>query len=381
MTISTTLIRETTKKQANNPHTYYSEILDKIKKHGLLKKHPNFYIKRLTIITILSLTTWAGIFALNMFTPFWVATGVSVALAAILGILAAQYGFIAHEAAHRQVFEKHFTNEWAGRILANLFAGLSYGFWIRKHNRHHNKPNQIGYDPDINIRVLSFTTESLESKKGPEKLLAKNQGWLFPILLFFTGFDLLLDSFVAVFQKNSPVKHRAFEFTCMMLRQITPFLIFWVATGNPFIAVGLWVIMMMCFGFFMGIAFAPNHKGMPLVPENAKIGYFERQVLTSRNVKSNWFTDNFMGGLNFQVEHHLFPSMARPNLHAAHKLVTEFCAEKGITFTEMTMPQSFKIIISYLNKVGLSNNVNPFNCPLVNSYSMQAPRAEIITVP
>lgn len=364
------LIRTTKSKSPDSPHSYYSEILNKIKLNGLLKKTPGFYIKRLIIITVLSLIAWGGVIALGTLTPFWVGVGVSVAVAAFLGILGAQYGFIAHEASHRQVFEKHSTNEWAGRILANLFAGLSYGFWIRKHNRHHNKPNQINYDPDINIRVLSFTPESLNEKKGVEKILSKNQGWLFPFLLFFTGFDLLLDSIVSVLKKNSPVQFKVFEFACMVVRQVTPFIIFFLAFGNVFVAAGLWMVMMMSFGFFMGIAFAPNHKGMPLVPEGAKIGYFERQVLTSRNVKSNWFTDNFMGGLNFQVEHHLFPSMSRPNLHAAHKLVKEFCIEKGIVFTEMTMPQSYLVIVKYLNRVGLSNNISPFNCPMVTAYSM-----------
>lgn len=363
-------VRSTTSKTQSSSHTYYSEILDKIKTHGLLKKTPSFYIKRLILITVLSIAVWASLFALYTFTPLWVAITTSVFISAGLGILSAQYAFIAHEASHHQVFQKNKHNEWAGRILANLFAGLSYGFWIKKHNRHHNKPNQINYDPDIAIRVLSFTPESLNQKKGVEKLLSKNQGWLFPILLFFTGFDLLLDSIVSVTRKDSHVKHRYLEFGLMAVRQLFPFAVFWFATGNVLLAAGLWVIMMCSFGFFMGLAFAPNHKSMPLVPEGSRLGFFERQVFTSRNIHSNWFTDNFMGGLNFQVEHHLFPSMSRPNLKAAHALVVEFCAEKGVAFTETSLPESFKIIVSYLNKVGLSNNVSPFDCPMVASYKM-----------
>lgn len=363
-------VKQTRPRSESSTHTYYSEILGRVKKANLLTKNPNFYINRLIIITLLSLTAWAGVWVTNLFLPFWGAVAVTAGIALILGVLSAQYGFIAHEAAHKQVFHGKKTNEWAGRILANLFAGLSYGFWIRKHTRHHNKPNQINYDPDINIRVLSFTTESLENKKGPEKLLSKNQGWLFPILLFFTGFDLLLDSVVSITQKNSPVQYKTFETVCMIIRQVTPFALFYLFTGNPVLAGIYWFVMMCSFGFFMGSAFAPNHKGRPLIPEGSKIGYFERQVFTSRNVKSNWFTDNFMGGLNFQIEHHLFPSMPRPNLRLTNKLVKEFCAEKGISFYETTWPQAFKEVVVYLNKVGLSNNANPFDCPLVNAYRM-----------
>lgn len=370
MSTSLTPVRATTPKDPNSTHSYYSEILKQVKAEGLLEKTPNFYIKRLIIITLLSLATWGGLIAVYATTPFWGAAVAAGALAVILGVLGAQYAFIAHEASHRQVFQKHSTNEWAGRILANLFSGLSYGFWIRKHNRHHNKPNQINYDPDINIRVLSFTPESLNQKKGVERFLSRRQGMLFPILLLFTGFDLLLDSFVAIFQKNSPVKHKWLEFSMMLVRQTAPFLAFWIISQNIIVAAVMWMIMMMSFGFFMGAAFSPNHKGRPLVPENAKIGYFERQVLTSRNVKSNWFTDNFMGGLNLQVEHHLFPSMSRPHLRRAHEIVAAFCAEKNVPLYETTWPEAFGQVIEYLNKVGLSNNTNPFDCPMVNTYRM-----------
>lgn len=336
----------------------YTEVLRRVREAGLLEKDPAFYIKRLVVISIISLGLWGAVAWVALNANTWLA----VPLLALLGVMSAQYGFIAHEAAHRQVFRNNHANDWTGRVLANLFAGLSYGFWMRKHNRHHAKPNQVGQDPDIDIRVLSFTTESLEAKRGPEKVLSKNQGWLFPILLFFTGFDLLLDSMLAVTRKG--VKHRALEFTLMVVRQITPFAILWLLFGF-WAAIGLWLVQMLAFGFFMGGAFAPNHKGMPLVAKDAKIDFFERQVLTSRNIKSSWLTDNLMGGLNFQVEHHLFPSMARPHLKAAGKIARDYCRENNVPFTETGLFASYGIIIKYLNKVGLSNNTDPFVCPMV----------------
>jgi len=72
-----------------------------------------------------------------------------------------------------------------------------------------------------------------------------------------------------------------------------------------------------------------------------------------------------MGGLNYQVEHHLFPSMARPNLRQAHQFVVEYCQEHGITLVEMNLLASYKVIMEHLNKVGLSNNADPFVCPMV----------------
>ncbi|MBJ7433874.1 MAG: fatty acid desaturase, partial [Microbacteriaceae bacterium] len=83
------------------------------------------------------------------------------------------------------------------------------------------------------------------------------------------------------------------------------------------------------------------------------------------NIRGSWLKDNLMGGLNYQVEHHLFPSMARPYLKRAHDIVVAYCADKNITLVEMNLMSSYKAIIVYLNKVGLSNNADPFVCPMV----------------
>jgi fatty acid desaturase len=343
----------------------YTELLSRVKSAGLLAKKPSFYVVRLAVISAIAVGLWVAGGFLGVSTLHEsVVIGIAFVIAGLLGVLGAQYGFIAHEAAHRQIFHNNKLNDWAGLFLANLFAGLSYGFWMRKHNKHHQKPNQIGQDPDIAIRVLSFTVESRNEKRGLERWVSNRQGYLFPVLLFLTGFDLLLDSFQALRRTDRPVGIRALEFALMVIRQTAPYVIMGLMFGWLW-AIALWLFMMMTFGFFMGAAFAPNHKGMPLVPRDAKIDFFERQVLTSRNIRGSWLKDNLMGGLNYQVEHHLFPSMARPYLKKAHEIVVAYCADKNITLVEMNLMSSYKAIVVYLNKVGLSGNLDPFVCPMV----------------
>ena len=345
--------------------TNFNEVLTRVKAAGLLNKKPSFYMIRLAVISALAAGLWtASAFIGQAFNenPVWIIAG--FAMAGLLGVLSAQYGFIAHEAAHRQVFRGNKANDWLGLILANLFAGLSYGFWMKKHNQHHKVPNQINADPDIAIRILSFTPESRNSKKGIERWLSERQGYLFPFLLFLTGFDLLLDSFAGLGRKDKALKTRLLEFGLMVVRQAAPYVAMGLIFGWLW-AIALWVFQMMIFGFFMGAAFAPNHKGMPLVPKDAKLDFFSRQVLTSRNIRGSWLKDNLMGGLNYQVEHHLFPSMARPNLRKAHAIVGEYCRQNDIPLIEMNLIASYVVIIKYLSKVGLSNNVDPFVCPMV----------------
>jgi fatty acid desaturase len=345
--------------------TNFNEVLTRVKAAGLMNKKPSFYMIRLAVISVLAAGLWtASAFIGQAFNenPVWIIAG--FAMAGLLGVLSAQYGFIAHEAAHRQVFRGNKANDWLGLILANLFAGLSYGFWMKKHNQHHKVPNQIDADPDIAIRILSFTPESRNSKKGIERWLSERQGYLFPFLLFLTGFDLLLDSFAGLGRKDKALKTRLLEFGLMVVRQAAPYVAMGLIFGWLW-AIALWVFQMMIFGFFMGAAFAPNHKGMPLVPKDAKLDFFSRQVLTSRNIRGSWLKDNLMGGLNYQVEHHLFPSMARPNLRKAHAIVGEYCRQNDIPLIEMNLIASYVVIIKYLSKVGLSNNVDPFVCPMV----------------
>ena len=71
-----------------------------------------------------------------------------------------------------------------------------------------------------------------------------------------------------------------------------------------------------------------------------------------------------MGGLNYQIEHHLFPSMPRPNLRRAQRIVRPFCTANSVTYTETTLRRSYGIVIRHLNQVGL-RAADPFQCPLV----------------
>jgi fatty acid desaturase len=91
---------------------------------------------------------------------------------------------------------------------------------------------------------------------------------------------------------------------------------------------------------------------MPVLAASDKSGFLRRQVLTSRNVRGGWLTDFAMGGLNYQIEHHLFPSMPRPSLHRAQALVAAFCAERGLPYCQATLLGSYAQALRHLNAAG-----------------------------
>ena len=104
-------------------------------------------------------------------------------------------------------------------------------------------------------------------------------------------------------------------------------------------------------GFHMGSVFAPNHKGMPVLEPGEKLDYLRQQVLTARDVLPNPVIDFAYGGLNYQIEHHLFPNMPRNRLKDAREVVRTFCLERGIPYHETGFWQSQREILGYMHEV------------------------------
>ncbi len=291
-------------------------------------------------------------------------------IAAAIGILLTQFAFLTHEASHRQILTSGPANDKIGRFLANVVVGISYQWWMNKHNKHHAMPNTIGKDPDIEWDTISFQTEDAKKQKGFLKWITERQGYLFFPLLTLEGINLHFRSMIYLFTGDR-VKGRGKEITVIALR-----LAIYVAIIFIVLPMGIaWAflgVQLAVFGVYMGASFAPNHKGMPMIPKESRIDFFSRQVLTSRNVMGrtpfgNWILSHVFGGLNYQVEHHLFPSMPRANLAGVSKIVREYCHELKVPYTVASVSQSYAQVITYLNKVGLSAR-DPFDCPMVSEY-------------
>jgi fatty acid desaturase len=139
--------------------------------------------------------------------------------------------------------------------------------------------------------------------------------------------------------------------------------LWWLPPGMAAAFLG---VQLAVFGVYMGASFAPNHKGMAMIPAGSKLDFLSKQVLTSRNIRGGWSMSVAMGGLNHQIEHHLFPSMPRPHLARARLIVREHCAALGLPYTETSLVRSYAIVVGYLNRVGLAAR-DPFDCPMRRS--------------
>jgi fatty acid desaturase len=125
-----------------------------------------------------------------------------------------------------------------------------------------------------------------------------------------------------------------------------------VVVLTPLQALAFVVVQQGLFGLYLGCSFAPNHKGMPTLTEADALDFTRRQVLTSRNVAGSRLVDWLLGGLNYQIEHHLFPNMPRPNLRRAQPLVRAFCVQHGLNYTEASLFGSYAEAVRHLHRVG-----------------------------
>ena len=289
--------------------------------------------------------------------PSWL----QLLMAAALGVVLTQIAFVGHEASHRQVLTSGPANDRVGWVLATVFVGISYSWWMNKHTRHHGNPNKLGKDPDIEIDTFSFVVEDAAARRGLMAWFTSRQGLFFFPLLLLEGVNLHLKSLVSLWT-NRRVRRQRIELVVLSLRFAIYFAaVFWfLPLGMGFAFLG---VQLATFGLYMGASFAPNHIGMPIVPREEKLDFLSKQVRTSRNVSGGWWATALMGGLNYQIEHHLFPSMPRPHLAAARRLVREHCRLAEVPYSETGLIAAWGIVIRYLNQVGLAAQ-DSFRCPV-----------------
>ena len=320
----------------------YAQLSRQIKHSGLLERRSRYYIWKIAITAGLLVAGWAAFVLVG--NSWW-----QLAVAAFLAVMFTQVGFLGHDAGHRQIYGSRRANYVLGILLGNLGIGLSYGWWVSKHNRHHANPNTEGADPDIMLSVLAFTTTQARTSRGLARLAFRFQAYLFFPMLLLEAVSLHTSSIRALASRAA--RYRAWEVALLVIH-VAGYLTVVFLVLSPVKAVVFIVVQQGLFGLYLGSSFAPNHKGMPILDGTDQIDFLRRQVLTSRNVRGGWLTDFALGGLNYQIEHHLFPSMPRPNLRHSQSLIAAFCEQLDLPYCETSLVGSYAQALRYLNAVG-----------------------------
>ena len=320
----------------------------------LMRRAYGYYALRIAMLAVAMGGVWV---AFALIGDSWN----QMAVAAALGIVLTQIIFYSHDAAHRQIFASHKANEMAALVMGTLIGGVSLAWWNNKHNKHHASPNQIGKDSDIDASVVHFYPPENPPRQRLLAFFHERQGWWFFPILTVEMLNLHVQGIQALITRPA-MKRRWTEVAMLAVRLggYPAVLFIFLSPGRAAAFLG---VQLAVTGLYLGTSFAASHIGMTILPHDSRIDFFRRQVLTSRNVAGGRVASFAMGGLNYQIEHHLFPSMPRPNLHKVRPVVQNFCANNAIDYHEVTILRAWHLVATYLNKVGLS--ARTFQCPMV----------------
>ncbi|WP_406166014.1 acyl-CoA desaturase [Streptomyces sp. NBC_00996] len=325
------------------PGSEFAPLLRTVKDRGLLRRRHGWYAREIAANALALAAVVTGIALIG--NSWW-----TLLLAPVLAVLAARTAFIGHDAGHSQITGDKSVGRLIGLIHGNLLLGMSYSWWNDKHNRHHANPNHIDKDPDVVADVLVFTSEQAKDRSGFRRWLTRNQAWLFFPLTLLEGVALKVHGFQDL--RRQPPRERVVE-ALLLMAHVAAYATLLLTSMSLGKALAFAALHQALFGLHLGMAFAPNHKGMEMPdPDGECWGHLRRQVLTSRNVRGAVLTDWFLGGLNYQIEHHLFPSMPRPHLRLAQPLVRAHCQELGISYTETGLVDSYRQALRHMHEVG-----------------------------
>ncbi|MDT4970412.1 MAG: hypothetical protein QOG22_555 [Pseudonocardiales bacterium] len=317
----------------------FQELLRRVKAAGLLDPRPGYYTAKIAFNLAMLAAGWIALALAG--NSWWV-----IAVGVYMAFAYTQTGFVGHDIGHRQVTRSRRGQDLLGLLHGNLLMGFSYGWWVGHHNRHHSNPNHLEKDSDITRRRVIFIPEQGPTRRGRAKqFIVRHQHVLFYPLLVTEGIGLRTESVKALVRKLPRLTRIEATLISVHLAAYFGAVFYLLPPGKGVVFI---LTMNLLFGLYIGSVFAPNHKGMPIQMPDEDWDWMTRQVVTSRNIRSSYLTDFLYGGLNYQIEHHLFPAMPRASLRRARPMTIEYCREIGMPYYEVGVFRSYAEVVIHL---------------------------------
>jgi fatty acid desaturase len=271
-----------------------------------------------------------------------------VAWAAAFALVGVHLCGIVHDAGHRTVFRSKALNTALGWSVAGLLA-MGFRSWQVQHNAHHAHTNVDGLDPDLDIPLHAFTLRQFQRQGGLWRYGRRYQAAFFYPMRTLVVFSRRLSE-IAYFRQQRFRPRLLAEMAVWAIGItawfVVPFFVFPLEK-----VILLFIVIHPIMGLYLSNVFAPNHKGMPQILEGTEISFLEQQISTSRNITQGWFVDFVYFGLNYQIEHHLFPTCPRNKLKQITPYVKEICARTSLEYTQTGVWTANTIILRELSTV------------------------------
>lgn len=276
---------------------------------------------------------------------------VTVATAVFAALCSLMAGYVMHDSGHRQSSRSTRVNDFLGFLSASSL-GVSFYYWMDTHNEHHQNPNHEDDDPDVTVPLVAYSQRQvLDQRRAAFRWVITKQVWLYiPLLSLIPYSKRYWGLRYLIVEKRPVTRLMCLDAALVLVWHIVYYGgLLWIL--GPVHALWFSLVHQALIGCFFGAVFAPNHKGMPMIERGQNPDFFTKQVITARNFPAPRCIDFLFGGLNYQIEHHLFPNMPRYNLRRASIITKQFCRERNIPYYETSLFQSYYEVYALLRDV------------------------------
>ena len=322
------------------------EIRQVLLANGLFETRPSFYVKQTLWLTFL-FTMAVGLTV----TPEVGFRGHIVG-AFFMALFWQQLAFIGHDIGHNSVSHVRLADNFWGVLLGNTLGGISLGWWKRNHNTHHVICNSVDHDPDIQHMPIFAVSEKIFGKFWstyyekwvvtdlPARLLVSYQQYLFYPVMFIARFNLYVQSWLMLLSTKKAEYKKLEIATLAVFALWVGALVSQLPTWQERIT---WLVLSHGFAGILHVQICISHFPMETFrggayavepEEKDSTEWFRLQLRTSMNVDCPTWMDWFHGGLQFQVEHHIYPRVPRHNLRKVRDMVRAVCAKHNVPYHE-----------------------------------------------
>eukprot|EP00199_Chlamydomonas_sp_CCMP681_P000537 CAMPEP_0119106878 /NCGR_PEP_ID=MMETSP1180-20130426/6757_1 /TAXON_ID=3052 ORGANISM="Chlamydomonas cf sp, Strain CCMP681" /NCGR_SAMPLE_ID=MMETSP1180 /ASSEMBLY_ACC=CAM_ASM_000741 /LENGTH=471 /DNA_ID=CAMNT_0007092277 /DNA_START=33 /DNA_END=1448 /DNA_ORIENTATION=+ len=305
---------------------------------GLMDASPLYYVRKIVELAVMATASLYLNWAFPNSVPM-------VLLSAVLfACCMFQCGWTQHDFQHNQVFRSHKLNATVGNLVIGLGIGGSAHWWKNKHNQHHATPNKVDdngkpVDPDIDtIPLLAWSEDLMKQVNTTDRGFILMQHLLLWPLLFVALVNWQAQGIIHLLQSpNVPTSSRWIEMGLVMTHHFSVLALAFVPLGFK-MGLMFWAVAHALAGFGISFVFVQSHNAMEIYSEDKD--FVTSQMVSTRNINPGVIADWVMGGLNYQIEHHLFPTMPRHSFSRVRQPVMEFCARHGLPYESCSIWES-----------------------------------------
>lgn len=323
------------------PHVAdFRAIRQELLRRGLFKTDMSYYAKIGTwLVALFCCALWLSVGCTSL--------EAHMGGAAVLGIFWQQLAGIGHDLGHSGVTHVFWYDHLIGSCLA-AFMGISTCWWKRNHNTHHVVCNSVEHDPDIqHMPILAVTPRIFEkpfwstyytkvvAMDSVARWLVSHQFLVFYPMMMVARFNLYAQSWIQLLAKER-LHYRLTEICALAFYKVWVLAVAWsMPSWSQLLG---WLLISHAVSGILHVQIVISHWAMDTYHGHAYNDdtdeWYITQLKTTMNVDTPPLLDWMHIGLQFQIEHHLYPRLPRHNLRKARELVKAVCQKHGIHYHE-----------------------------------------------